>query len=131
MFGLAFFALDCFLKDQVLWGSFFFVLSLGFKQMGLYYAPAIFAYLLGTCVFPRIDIQRFIKLGFVVVVTFTMLLAPLVVLGGPKQLAQCLHRVFPFARGLFEDKVANFWCAANVAIKFKERFSGPMLQRLR
>ncbi|CRK28273.1 hypothetical protein BN1723_018345, partial [Verticillium longisporum] len=27
-----------------------------------------------------------------------------------------VHRIFPFARGLFEDKVANFWCALNVVI---------------
>ena len=26
------------------------------------------------------------------------------------QAKQVLHRLFPFARGLFEDKVANFWC---------------------
>lgn len=26
------------------------------------------------------------------------------------QMAQSIHRIFPFARGLFEDKVANFWC---------------------
>lgn len=29
------------------------------------------------------------------------------------QLAQSIHRVFPFARGLFEDKVANIWCAVH------------------
>lgn len=26
------------------------------------------------------------------------------------QITQSIHRIFPFARGLFEDKVANFWC---------------------
>ncbi|PHH49921.1 Dolichyl pyrophosphate Man9GlcNAc2 alpha-1,3-glucosyltransferase [Ceratocystis fimbriata CBS 114723] len=36
-----------------------------------------------------------------------------------QQLVQMVHRVFPFARGLFEDKVANFWCAANVVVKLK------------
>lgn len=30
-------------------GAFCFVLSLGFKQMALYYAPAIGSYLLGKC----------------------------------------------------------------------------------
>ena len=29
------------------------------------------------------------------------------------QVFQTVHRVFPFARGLFEDKVANFWCLLN------------------
>ena len=27
---------------------------------------------------------------------------------------QVLHRMFPFARGLYEDKVANFWCSVSV-----------------
>ncbi|KAF4583263.1 hypothetical protein GQ602_006407 [Ophiocordyceps camponoti-floridani] len=37
-----------------------------------------------------------------------------------EQLLQIIHRVFPFARGLFEDKVANFWCAANVVVKLRD-----------
>ena len=36
------------------------------------------------------------------------------------QATQILHRVFPFARGLFEDKVANFWCVLNVVYKLKK-----------
>lgn len=28
--------------------------------------------------------------------------------------------MFPFGRGLFEDKVANFWCASNVVMKWKK-----------
>lgn len=35
------------------------------------------------------------------------------------QLTQSLHRIFPFARGLFEDKVANFWCALNTIYKLR------------
>lgn len=30
------------------------------------------------------------------------------------QLQQVLHRIFPFARGIFEDKVANFWVSAGL-----------------
>lgn len=26
--------------------------------------------------------------------------------------------MFPFARGLYEDKVANFWCATSIVIKW-------------
>ncbi|PFH61748.1 hypothetical protein XA68_16368 [Ophiocordyceps unilateralis] len=37
-----------------------------------------------------------------------------------EQLLQMVHRVFPFSRGLFEDKVANFWCAANVVFKLRD-----------
>lgn len=131
MFGFSILAVDCFTTDHIYWGSFFFVLSLGFKQMALYYAPVIFAYLLGLCVFPNINIRRLLGLAVIVVGTFTLLLAPLVLLGGLSQLPQCLFRVFPFARGLWEDKVANFWCATNVLIKYKERFASSTLQKAR
>lgn len=33
--------------------------------------------------------------------------------------SQMIHRCFPFARGLFEDKVANFWCALNTVYKLR------------
>ncbi|KKY16422.1 putative glucosyltransferase [Phaeomoniella chlamydospora] len=32
------------------------------------------------------------------------------------QASQSVYRIFPFARGLFEDKVANFWCVLNHAV---------------
>jgi alpha-1,3-glucosyltransferase len=31
------------------------------------------------------------------------------------QIAQAIHRIFPFARGLFEDKVANVWCTIHAS----------------
>ena len=35
------------------------------------------------------------------------------------QTAQTIHRCFPFARGVFEDKVANFWCSLNTFYKLR------------
>jgi alpha-1,3-glucosyltransferase len=35
------------------------------------------------------------------------------------QVTQAIHRIFPFARGLFEDKVANFWCFVNTFYKLR------------
>jgi hypothetical protein len=32
---------------------------------------------------------------------------------------QVLHRVFPFYRGLFEDKVDNVWCALDMLLKLR------------
>lgn len=34
-------------------------------------------------------------------------------------LQQVVHRIFPIARSVFEDKVSNAWCMLNVAIKIK------------
>ncbi|KAK3394160.1 glycosyltransferase family 57 protein [Podospora didyma] len=45
-----------------------------------------------------------------------------------EQVVQMVHRVFPFARGLFEDKVANFWCALNVVFKLK-KYPSELLQQ--
>ena len=40
-----------------------------------------------------------------------------------------LERLFPFNRGLFEDKVANIWCSLNVVVKFREVFDTAQLLR--
>lgn len=49
--GLTLLALDAFSAGLDIVGAVCFVLSLGFKQMSLYYAPAIGSYLLGKCLF--------------------------------------------------------------------------------
>lgn len=47
--GLTLLAMDSFAEGQDALGALCFVLSLGFKQMALYYAPAIGSYLLAKC----------------------------------------------------------------------------------
>jgi alpha-1,3-glucosyltransferase len=152
---------------RYMWPSVLFVAALGFKQMALYYALPVFAYLLGSCLFPRINMTRFLGIAFATIISFSILILPIVVgtyydvwrgvdarpdLDGPRpplplfpwladylhteafyypileQLLQMVHRVFPFARGLFEDKVANFWCALNVVIKLR-KYPAPLLQK--
>ncbi|TKY85634.1 hypothetical protein EX895_005173 [Sporisorium graminicola] len=116
----------------------FFCLSLSFKQMALYYAPAVFAVMLGRCVgLARIDPERgltlFIGLGLAVVGTFGVVFAPW--LTSLQQAAQVVHRIFPLARGLFEDKVANVWCFLSVLplparFKLKNVMEATALARL-
>ncbi|KAK9472520.1 ALG6, ALG8 glycosyltransferase family-domain-containing protein [Dipodascopsis tothii] len=135
MLGLATLALAHFADGRLVVGSVFFVLALSFKQMALYYALPVFAYLLGLCVFPRPNPARLVALGAAVAATFAAVWAPVVVLaaggaaGVPREAAQVLHRIFPFARGLWEDKVANLWCTANTAVKLKSLFLPAQLQR--
>ncbi|KAI9722702.1 MAG: hypothetical protein M1812_001633 [Candelaria pacifica] len=45
------------------------------------------------------------------------------------QLTQSVHRIFPFARGVFEDKVANLWCALHVVHKL-HKYPTATIQRL-
>ena len=104
--------------------------SICFKQMALYYAPIFFAYLLSrSLLFPKFNIARLTVIAFATLATFAIIFAPLYFLGGGlKNIHQCIHRIFPFARGIFEDKVANFWCVTNVFVKYKERFTIQQLQ---
>jgi alpha-1,3-glucosyltransferase len=132
-----------------------FVLSLCFKQMALYYAPAIFIYLLSLS-FPRLarpKITLLASLAIVVIITFAIVFLPFFL---PQQVlnnlnsktfnissllnvkewdletpTQIFRRVFPFGRGLWEDKVANIWCASNILIKWRDLYSSPFLQKLR
>ncbi|RDW24641.1 glycosyl transferase [Yarrowia lipolytica] len=128
MLGLALLAFVNLNHQKYVVASFFFVASLCFKQMALYYSPVIFAFLLGLCVFPKINLRRFISIGVTVIVSFGVFFLPLILGGGMDQVKQCLIRVFPFGRGLWEDKVANFWCAGNTFFKFKLRYTSEQLQ---
>lgn len=161
MLGLAVASLDAILAGRMLWACIFFVGALGFKQMALYYAPVMFAFLLGVCTFPRIRILRLLCIGLTTIAAFAVLFAPLIleasgieareyfrglpqppllqalpfevnkdsVLYAPLfQLLQIVHRMFPFSRGLFEDKVANAWCAIHTLYKL-HRFDASLLQR--
>ena len=114
-------------------GSFFFVLSLNFKQMGLYYAPAFFFHLflkicsglnLGSAV-------RIAALGVVVIASFIVVWLPFLMQAHPSdQVAQLLTRVFPVGRGLYEDKVANFWCSISPIFKLQNYASQHSMVRI-
>lgn len=116
----------------------FFCLSLSFKQMALYYAPAVFAIMLGRCIgLAHVDPERgltlFIGLGLAVIITFGVVFAPW--LTSLEQIGQIVHRIFPLARGLFEDKVANVWCLFSVLplparFKLKNVMAASALARL-
>ena len=168
MLGFVLASVSSFLAGRRLWGCVFFVAALSFKQMALYFAPAIFAYLLGVCFQPRIDLRRFMSIATVTLASFSLVFAPLwlgslynqyqdpllmTTLEPPAllqfinssvpipldeksalypivlQTTQAIHRIFPLARGLFEDKVANFWCALHTVYKLN-RFSIPFLSRV-
>lgn len=116
----------------------FFSLSLCFKQMALYYAPSVFAIMLGRCVgLARIGFERglicFTGIGLATTITFAIVFREW--LSDIKQLGQIIHRIFPMARGLFEDKVSNIWCFLSVLplpakYKLKNALSIDSLARL-
>lgn len=73
-------------------------------------------------------LSLFINLGIVTLSTFALVFSPFLL--SPTALFQAIHRIFPFARGLFEDKVANFWCALNIVIKLRDLASVSTLAKL-
>lgn len=163
MLGFTLASISSMLAGRALWGCVFFVAALCYKQMALYYAPAIFAYLIGICVVPKPNVGRFLAIAFVTILSFAISFAPLLLgsifdqyRGIPAlatketllpplitslpfainerswyfpsllQLTQSVHRIFPFARGLFEDKVANMWCTIHTFHKLHNYPLGQM-----
>ncbi|KAF9297005.1 Glucosyltransferase-like protein [Linnemannia elongata] len=123
MLGLVVWAVNFFLSDQDVLGSVAFCLALGFKQMALYFSPAVFAYLLGKSFRQGFIgcIWKLMKLGLAVVLTLGLLFSPW--MQSKEEALQVVHRIFPVFRGLYQDKVANVWCAVNIVIKLRERFA--------
>ncbi|KAG5635041.1 hypothetical protein H0H81_012625 [Sphagnurus paluster] len=133
MLGLTLLALNFFAAGRDLAGAVCFVLSLGFKQMALYYAPAIGSYLLAKCIYlgPTHGTRLFARLALVTTTAFLLLFLPFLPPFAPlTAIRDPLTRIFPFARGLFEDKVANFWCASDVVVKWRRRAGTRALVRL-
>lgn len=140
MLGLSLFALVWLQQGRYYSACAAFVGSIMFKQMALYYAPAVAGYLLGAVITYsfspfsfKINFKRLVLMGITTVSSFVTCVAPLVIFSGTESLnvlQQMVIRIFPFSRGLWEDKVANFWCSANTFIKFKLLFTSEQLQKL-
>ncbi|KAI0333646.1 glucosyltransferase [Cubamyces sp. BRFM 1775] len=133
MLGLTLLSANFFATERDLLGAVCFVLSLGFKQMALYYAPAIGSYLLAKCFYlgPTDGTRLLIRLALVTVASFVVLFLPFLPPLAPiSSILDPITRIFPFGRGLFEDKVANFWCASNVVLKWRYLASQAVLVKL-
>lgn len=104
--------------------SIFFCLALSYKQMSLYHSLPIFVYMLSNCLQFKKPVQlidnvsRFLAISLSVIGTFTVIWFPF--LTSKESFFQVLHRLFPIARGIFEDKVSNIWCAVNIFYKLHE-----------
>lgn len=75
--------------------------------------------------------KLFLRLALVTSLSFLVLFLPFLPPFAPlSTIVNPISRIFPFARGLFEDKVANFWCASNVIFKWKNWASSAFLVKL-
>ncbi|XP_043950191.1 probable dolichyl pyrophosphate Man9GlcNAc2 alpha-1,3-glucosyltransferase [Drosophila biarmipes] len=119
--GFAAVAVAAILRRRYYLASFLFTLALNYKQMELYHSLPFFAYLLGECVSQKSFASfaaKISRIAAIVLSTFAILWLPW--LTSHQATLQVLKRLFPVARGVFEDKVANVWCAVNVVWKLKK-----------
>lgn len=110
--GLFILAVVCVLRDRDTVGSMFFALSVNFKHMSLYFAPVFAAYVLGRSRSPQRGLKYLLKIGLAAILTT-------VIIWSPFEPAVVFRRLVPLERGLFEDKVASFWCSISPFLKLK------------
>ncbi|XP_011298859.1 dolichyl pyrophosphate Man9GlcNAc2 alpha-1,3-glucosyltransferase [Fopius arisanus] len=120
-------------KKLISLASIFFVLALNYKQMELYHSLPFFFHILGLSLRMSRDswcssLGLILKTAVVVLGTFFIIWGPFII-EWPAAL-DVLFRLFPVGRGLFEDKVANIWCALNVIVKLKEILTPAQLLKI-
>lgn len=72
-----------------------------------------------------------VRLGVTTALAFLLFFLPFLPPFAPlSAVLDPIARIFPFNRGIFEDKVANFWCASNVVLKWRTWASREFLMRL-
>ncbi|XP_054720074.1 dolichyl pyrophosphate Man9GlcNAc2 alpha-1,3-glucosyltransferase-like [Uloborus diversus] len=125
--GLTLFAVVSLMRGYDILGAAFFTLALHYKQMTLYYALPFFCYLLGSCMHlpNQKGAIKFIMLAVTVLGVSGLCWIPF--LKSVDDALVVLQRLFPFSRGLYEDKVANIWCVLSIFIKLKALFSTSSL----
>ncbi|XP_076378951.1 dolichyl pyrophosphate Man9GlcNAc2 alpha-1,3-glucosyltransferase-like [Megalopta genalis] len=131
--GLFIGAVAAILQNSLIIGSFLFVTALNYKQMELYHALPIFFYILGKYLPPRkrfklSNLANLFCISFTVVFTFFITWFPFV--KSLETFTIVIFRLFPIARGVFEDKVANIWCAINVLYKLHDTFTNSQLAKI-
>ena len=110
-------------------GAILFACALNFKQIALYYALGFFFGLLSISIHTSGGSSvRFLLLlgglGMAVIGTFLLHWLPFCFYKSPEEtclqgMSHVLSRIFPFNRGLFEDKVSNLWCVLDPMLKLR------------
>ena len=138
--GLTLFAILFIGSRHYIIAAIFFACALNFKQIALYHALGFFFALLsisihssksfiGTCSFV-------VALGVAVIATFVVHWLPFCLYTDIDEtcmqgMGNVVSRIFPFNRGLFEDKVSNIWCVIDPILKLRNMFgTGSTLKML-
>lgn len=129
--GLTLWAIIAMIKGRQVTSAILFTLALGYKQMSLYYALPFFWFIASSNLRVRPitrGIFNIFLVGVVVVGMFGLMFLPY--LNSKDAIFQVIQRIFPFNRGLFEDKVANFWFSLSIFYKYRNTHSLDELLKL-
>ncbi|TPX76599.1 hypothetical protein CcCBS67573_g02151 [Chytriomyces confervae] len=130
LYGILLLSIYAMWENQFLLGGALFAITLNFKHIYLYQAPAYFVYILGAYCFVKVgdkytfSLVRLIQMGLTVVAVFIASFGPFF-----QHLPQIMSRLFPFKRGLCHAYWApNFWAlysfADRVAIQIVKSAGG-------
>lgn len=129
--GLTLWAIVAVVAGWDVLGSVAFCLAINYKQMELYHSLPFFFYLLGKArISTNNKISFFLtvmKLGVTVGLTFGVCWIPFYSANGIQGIRQVIARIFPVSRGIYEDKVASFWCSLSVVLKVRDVLSTTAL----
>lgn len=131
--GLFVAAVAAVMHNSFIISSILFVLALNYKQMELYHALPFFFYVLGRHTPNKSRswfrcIYMLLCISVTVLLTFSIIWIPF--LKNRQLFFAVISRLFPFARGVFEDKVANIWCAINVIYKLRDIFTNIQIANI-
>lgn len=119
------------LRRHEILSSFVFCLAFNYKQMELYHALPFFFYFLGKFFhnYRRRSATTAVRNLFIIVlvVLFAFILVWIPFISDSGLLLSVLKRIFPVTRGVFEDKVSNFWCIFNIIYKFRSKHSNETM----
>lgn len=122
--GLVTWAVILIIKGKQATSALLFTLALNYKQMSLYYSLPFFWFIASINLRVRPlwkGIRNIMMIGFIVISTFIIMFLPFS--QTKDNIVQVLRRIFPFYRGVFEDKVANFWFCLSVFYKFRKVYT--------
>jgi len=138
MLGICLWSMSFILSKQYVLATFIYCLGINFKQMSLYYSIAFFPF-----VFIKIYtdsshskqpiVKKLVWRNWKIVWLVIITIGTNLVLWSPYIFSKnaawkvVLQRIFPIYRGLYEDKVANFWCFINNFINMRSLFSHKIL----
>lgn len=117
MLGCFVLAFNFLLQKRYILSIIFITISINFKQMGLYYALPFGLYAVKHIFKSNGFFKSIIKSLFyllVLIFTLTIIWYPWIY---NQTYSDVLTRIFPLWRGIFEDKVASFWCTLNMVEK--------------